>query len=575
MPIQQFLDILRQTISEDYFLRRLYRKILPMTLRSRFPPTSEPIREEPEYLKILEHIAEEVRNRVADTDIKPGLKILYGPSFSFYPPCYIHDQLLSFALRLQGHEIVPIYCNAIQSTECSFYGGIWAKPDFKTCCNKCLKCSESLWQFNPTPALQFSDFIEEEEKREIAERTSRLGPDEWVAYTEDDMHIGGLAKNILVNNYMVGDYHLIPDFHRLGLAHLQNLLMLKMVYERILHKVKPDRVISHDSFYGMNAILEKCCDREGIPFYSHWPGVNSGTWCYAKNGPAMFFDFHQPWKRYSQIALDKRRKKKAQDWLEGRLAGSGTAALGDHQDEKVDFSLLSKEKPTALLASNVIWDMAALSKEIAFETMTDWIMQTIDWFIAHPEYQLLIKPHPVEQNPIVPETVERVDVEIRKRYSVLPDNIILFTPKSRVTVYDLFPLAKVCLVHTTTVGLEMAAAGKQVIATAEAPYRGFGFTLDPSTKSEYFDLLCRVLDGEQLIQNTNQMDLAFKFILFYQYHYQMKTDLMKFEWEEIPRLQLKQMSDLLPGKNGLWDYVIDAIVKGEPILSETRWPPES
>jgi hypothetical protein len=50
---------------------------------------------------------------------------------------------------------------------------------------------------------------------------------------------------------------------------------------------------------------------------------------------------------------------------------------------------------------------------------------------------------------------------------------------------------------------------------------------------------------------------------------------MDYRWSEVPRLNVESVKDIFPGKNRYLDYVADSIMDGLPILSETRWPPES
>jgi len=421
--------------------------------------------------------------------------------------------------------------------------------------------------------------LQSDEINEITAKTGHLDAEQWATYTEDDLPFGMWAKDILVNNYVVGDYHLIPDYHLLGLAHLRNLLLLKIAYERIIDDIRPDRVITNDSYYGMWAILQKLCERKGIPLYSHWMGGRQNTWCYAHNDAAANRDFSKPWGNFSQIPLGKRQKSKVQNWLDGRSSGKemilDTASVTEYHTDKFDLSKIVSDKPTALLAANVIWDLAALNKQVIFTDMVDWIAETIHWFAAHPEFQLVIKPHPAELHPSIPATEERVEVGLSKREVHLPENVFLLSPRVNLTVYQLLPLVRAGLVHTTTVGIEMAATGLPVITTAKSPYRGFGFTIDPSTKQEYFRLLSKTLQGEKALNLESQIDLAYKFILFYHYHYYTRIDIMDYKWGEIPKLKISSLAELLPGRNQFLDYVLDSITEGMSIVSEDRWPPES
>lgn len=507
------------------------------------------------------------------------LRILYGPSFSIYPPCYVHDSLFTYALRLRGAEIIPLYCDSAQSVECNYLGGVWGGENFKGNCTNCCKTSENLWKGVGLSPLKFSSYLRKEDSQQINKEIDSLFQGEWLSYESDGLPYGSWAKDVLVNMYVVGDYHLIKNNETLGRVHLKNLLICGRVYQRVLEDVQPDRVVSNDSFYGMWAILQKLCERKGIPFYSHWSGTRQNSWCYAYNDASMNLDFSKAWNNYLCIPLDERRRQKADEWLKGRLQGKemilDTASLSSFKTDEYDLSKIDSQKPVAVLAANVIWDLAALNKQIVFADMKEWIIETINWFRNRPWYQLIIKAHPSEENPSIPMTKEKIADMLVQEGVVMPENVFFLTPRAKITIYQLFPLIKAGLVFTTTVGIEMAASRFPVITTAKSLYRGFGFTIDPVKKEEYFESLENVLKGVNLMDKEKQADLAKKFILFYNYHYFTRIDFMDYQWGETPVVRVGSINELLPGKNQYLDYIADSIMSGLPIVSEDRWPEES
>jgi hypothetical protein len=532
------------------------------------------------YVRILKKIGREAAGITAWNQGKRPLKILYGPSFSVYPPCYAHDVIFSTALRIRGAEIVPIYCDCVQHTECNYFGGVWGGgAKFKASCRNCCKTSEQMWSEVGITPISLSAHLDSSETAGIDEMVAALADGDWLSFKYDDLSFGPWAKDILVNNYVVGDYRLVEGHERLGRLHLRNLLVVHAAYVRFFDEVRPDRVVCNDSYYGMWALLQHICERRKIPFYSHWSGTRPGAWCYAYNDASMNLDYRRAWPNFSAPQLTAHQRAMVEDWLVGRLSGKDmlldTASLAPHCTEEVDLTKIKSGKPTALLAANVIWDLAALNKQVVFDDMIEWIAETISWFGKHPEYQLIVKPHPGEQTPAIPETEERVSTALERRGVVIPENVAMLTPKSAVTVYQLFPLVHIGLMHTTNVGVEMSARGMPVITTAHSPYRGFGFTLDPSTREEYFQTLESALRGKNLPEREQQIDLAYKFILFQQFHYYTKINIMDFKWGETPRLKVSSLDDICPGRNRHLDYIVDSVMDGLSIVSEDRWPAES
>ena len=130
---------------------------------------------------------------------------------------------------------------------------------------------------------------------------------------------------------------------------------------------------------------------------------------------------------------------------------------------------------------------------------------------------------------------------------------------------------KAVAVHTTTPGYEFAAKGYKTITTAKAPYRDFGFTYDPSTKSEYFSMLADCLNSPDSALPSYQSELAQKFLKLYQFHYYLKHDLFTGNPPQIN-------DDIVANarsKHSAFGYVIDKVISGQPIISANSWPPES
>jgi len=165
---------------------------------------------------------------------------------------------------------------------------------------------------------------------------------------------------------------------------------------------------------------------------------------------------------------------------------------------------LSAEKPTALLCTNVAHDTAVLGRTRAFASMAEWIRETVRWFAARPDWQLVIRCHPVEARLPSGEPVPEM---LGRAFAELPKTIRLVRPDEPVNTYGLVRLCHLGLVYTTTTGLEMAARGLSVIVAGEVHYAGKGFTTDPASPAEYTAALERLTRGGVRL-TPRQVELA-------------------------------------------------------------------
>jgi len=152
-------------------------------------------------------------------------------------------------------------------------------------------------------------------------------------------------------------------------------------------------------------------------------------------------------------------------------------------------SLKLDERPLALLATNVLGDSLTLGRQRISETMAEMIVKTVAYFIQHPEAQLMVRVHPGELKTHGTSMVEVLE----SAYPSLPENIHIIRPEDKTNTYDLMEIADLGLVYTTTVGMEMAMSGLPVIVTGKTHYAEKGFTLDPSSWSDYEAMLNKVL----------------------------------------------------------------------------------
>jgi len=243
----------------------------------------------------------------------------------------------------------------------------------------------------------------------------------------------------------------------------------------------------------------------------------------AQNDEIMSHNTRDLWRRLGYQALPEKAKhalmelfgarKNARLWGSFARQWQQTPIQGG---ASVRESLKLDERPLALLATNVLGDSLTLGRQRISETMAEMIVKTVDYFIQHPEAQLLVRVHPGELKTHGTSMVEVLE----SAYPTLPENIHIIRPEDKTNTYDLMEIADLGLVYTTTVGMEMAMSGLPVIVTGKTHYAEKGFTLDPSTWSEYEDMLDTVLaDPKAARLSDSQMEQAwlYAYLFFFEF----------------------------------------------------------
>ena len=535
---------------------------------------------------------------IVENSIKDQCKVLFGMSFSIYEPCRLHDFFLSQALRIKGAKIIPLSTvsekngkiHAVQEGENKMFGGVWgrftgdpiqdqkiAEKHYRTI----FSCDQLLWEkwcgIEPT---SLTNYINNDDRQKIKDFTKTFPLSDYKNWHYKSMPVGKWASEALINNELVGHVKVINGWEQKLYHYLYNILLLYNASSKALDDINPDIIITNDTFDYPYAIFEHLAKQRSIPSYNSWCGGRKAGWCYSKGEPSMNLNLDRPWKKWKDRLLTVHETKLIQDFLVSRKFGESMLLNTTKADENAyDIERLGVElnfsKPTALLASNVIWDLAANDKDLLFDDMVSWIQNVLDFFKKNPDYQLIIKAHPGEKNINLPVTRQLISEEIRAYMPILPSNIILLEPESPISIYDIIPHIKLGLIYTSTAGLEMSAFGKPVVTCAKALYRDKGFTFDPKTVTDYFDTVTELLNISEIDSKMEQRkQLAQKFFYLYYFRYYASLHLFDYSFNEPPIPFISDINDLMPDVNPVLDYVSDSILRGLPLVSESRMLPE-
>jgi len=265
----------------------------------------------------------------------------------------------------------------------------------------------------------------------------------------------------------------------------------------------PDVVLTpNGSILEMGAIYQVACYL-GIPVVTYEFGEQRGRIWLAQNAEVMLQETDALWQSRKSLHLTEAQREQVRElyasrqradlWQNFSRRWQGQPGQGGEQ-VKADLGLDSR--PLVLLPANVIGDSLTLGRQVFTQTMTEWLLRTVDFFASRPQAQLVVRIHPGERYTKGPSVAE-VILGAFHDSSQLPENIHLVAADARVNTYDLVEIADMGLVYTTTVGLEMAMSGVPVIVAGQTHYRDKGFTLDPASWEAYFQMLDMVLKGPE------------------------------------------------------------------------------
>ncbi|HMF14578.1 MAG TPA: hypothetical protein VKE94_19820, partial [Gemmataceae bacterium] len=175
--------------------------------------------------------------------------------------------------------------------------------------------------------------------------------------------------------------------------------------QRLLRRERYDSVLVPNGAVFEFAMAYQLARRAGIDCVTFDFGERKGTIIASRNQLTVHQHTDHLWKADEPHVLTPKREARVMDlfrrrevpnWDERGYTWHGQLASLSPVEEILSSLGFSASKPTALLCTNVAHDTAVLGRTRAFGSMAEWIRETVRWFACRPDWQLVIRCHPVE-----------------------------------------------------------------------------------------------------------------------------------------------------------------------------------
>lgn len=492
---------------------------------------------------LLEKHAQE-RALVKLSRIKPGArqvidepkKIIFHTMYGSYHSAIYKDGAMAKALQLLGHDVKLLFCGGLLNV-CTPLFTEDNKPNSLTCKN----CQRFSKQFCDTVHLSYSDYFNYFDNETLGNVLDNKDKD---VYNGVNIHKHALAS---ATRYSKGDdiSEQVLDIHHI------NAMMVSEVAKNILEKEKPDAIVESHGCYAEWGTFRDFFQQNNVPVFTWFTGYNPQTLIFDLDKIDTGFN-----RYYNQFRnkkpLNAGEKSELEQHISKRVTGTDDTLLYGFKKE----NFVSKKFVTTFgLFPNVPWDADPTCKTLFFDSVSDWVCQTIKLFEKYPESQLIVRVHPAE---VLHKSQFTVMDSINEQFDTLPNNIHIIPPESKISSYDLFDQIDVGIVSSSTVGLEMLLNDIPVVTVGQAHYSKKGFTYDPKTKLQYKKMLFSKL----VIKNKELRDI-------YAYYYFIKSfipfrvlyikNLFNFGWD------IKSYNDLL--EDEYLTHITDCILNGKLMQS--------
>jgi len=482
-----------------------------------------------------------------------------------------YEVTITRACKLRGAEVEHLVCDSALG-ECDIYWFV-AVPGGKTphLCSLCRQSQERAMQEGGLLYSWLNDYVSPEE-REAMLAWSNSVPDEALV----EAQYGGWPVGEWAVSSVVSTFRVVPiDFssalvRRVFRSYLFGLALTVTAWGRMLDAKKPDAVIIFNARMAFPRAAFHLARARGIRVLVHERPLSEGTMVVMENHSCISPQpFQQFWGRWRDVPLNRRQMEVAARWVSERRYGGAqmyitfaNAPSGD--DVKARFGVEEGQKLLSLFTSST--DEYAGDEELKgpFESQEAWIEQVIEWVQSRPDCVLVIRVHPSLAGK--GETNEAtIQAEFYRQLALrLPPRVHVVLPEDELSSYDLVDHSDVGLAFCSTVGLEMLALGKPVVAVPPLPnyqrVNGVFLIEDPATLSE------KLASAVETKLTREFQRAAFRCIYRLYFGMQVPFPLVKWESRHESRVLYTSPDELQEGKHEGLDRICGFLLRGEEIF---------
>ncbi len=296
-----------------------------------------------------------------------------------------------------------------------------------------------------------------------------------------------------------------------------NAISSFLVGQYILKNLNPDVFITS---HGIYSVWGPCFEtvRKHAKIKSYVYGANA----YMRGTIGFYKEKHQilgrtkEVKDYVKLDLPNDKRKLVVDYFDRRFSKK-TSDTSTYYSNLVEYTALNNiKKPVFIAFPNLIWDGDIEERNHIFKGITQWLVETIEFFKNNPDKILVVKFHPAEATlhkhtasleKIIREKVP--DIDQISNIKIIPAGLIVDTYK---IINENMTIG---LVYDGIAALEIGYIGKPIILCGKGRFSDNGLGYEPTNKEEYFSMLS---DVNQLLEKWNSdhcREIATKFCSYY------------------------------------------------------------
>lgn len=492
---------------------------------------------------------------------------------------------LALGYRQLGHDVYSVscetefikHCAVMASRKLNPASSVFAK---KTVCRGCIGINQLLESSKNKAnvhSIKASHLISNAFEAALDKFIESLSPTNWRTAEFLGVPIALFASYEFIITKKLEDTNFAPADWDEFMRYVRPVGLTVIVAQSIKRDIDPNVVIVYDSLYGSNRVWVHLAREMGWNVYSIQNGHSEAG---ASMPLRMYHDDNQqilltssvecirqmqnPISFQSVLAGSRQQvaKLSAIDVMEysapynGRQPNETRLLFGISSSIPVFLVLLSSNDER--FAAKTLGIESVNRQPTVFTDQLDWLEYLCEIAVRRQDLQFIVRIHPRMFKNDRDAVQAKGGPRILELLEKAPANVKVNTPEMRVSLVDLFQISDVCLVGTSSTGLQAASLGLPVVI--HNPELVFAYptqlALVVEDRSDYEDTINVALESGWSIE---QMRLAYRFIHF------MNTIVTR---DLMPPVPLKQNTLNNAARAGI---LKSSLARNLPFLLKQRW----
>lgn len=506
-----------------------------------------------------------------------GPKVLLATLAGGHPAVPIMDSLLAVALTLRGADVHFLLCDSVLPACHMAEIRLMEAAEFarngpqRYSCKGCFNPAMSIYQPLGLPVHRFSEYIRPGQLKEVERLVSEGHPKDDGGRNRNGVAVHEHAVAGALRYFARSDLSSQPGADSVLRRYLKAAHLTAFVMENLLDAWPFDAVCVQQGLYVPQGIVAEVARAKGCRVAAWHVAYRTRSFIFSHGETYHHTMMSEPVTAWEDMKWSAEHDQQIMEYLRSRRrSGRDWIAFQDKNPEEDLASILQglgadPSRPVIGMLTNVAWDAQLHYPANAFPNMIDWVTKTIGYFANRPDLQLVIRVHPAE---ITGDISSRQPVvgEIEKAFPVLPENVFVIPPESRVGTYAAMEACDAVIIYGTKTGVELTSLGIPVIVAGEAWIRNKGITLDALSAEDYFRILDRLPFGKRMDEDTTARARKYAYHFFFRRMIPVTQVAPTGRKRTQFHVDIETLEDLLPGRSKGLDVICDGILTGAPFI---------